>query len=290
MILPDFVLPSRQNQVWTESGIDSLRDCIDKNHFKSYPHQIEYRYNSRGFRDAEWPEDLAQLKQAIWCLGDSFTMGIGSPLEHTWVAQVSKQLDTRAINVSLDGASNYWIARKTLDILTHIQPDVIIIQWSYIHRTESNDVTLSDEDRRTHYNLVNYYNDLDLGLAFIELVKKVEVAKQHTKVIHSFIPKFGIDINVSDAWTRIAGPNWPPCPATLDEFNALGPGIVDELINFFKLYNIFKLYYNLYHNIEYLPEIKNLDLARDGHHYGILTAQHVAIGVRRWLNQDRSFS
>lgn len=285
MILPDFVLPSRQHQIWTESGIDSLGQCLDKKHFKSYPHQIEYRYNSRGFRDAEWPEDLAQLKQAIWCLGDSFTVGIGSPLEHTWVVQVGNQLDTRTINVSLEGASNYWIFRKTLDILTHIQPDVIIIQWSYIHRTESNDVTLSDEDRRAKYDPDNWYNDLDLGLAFIELVKKVEVAKQHTKVIHSFIPKFGIGIDISDTWAQISGPDWPACPTTLDEFNALGSGIVNELINFFKLYDRFNLYYNLHHNIEYMPEIKKLDQARDSHHYDILTAQHFATGVRQLLNR-----
>jgi hypothetical protein len=287
MILPDFVLPYRQHKILTESGTDSLKQCSDKEHFKSYPHQIEYKYNSRGFRDAEWPEDLAQLKQAIWCIGDSYTVGIGSPLEHTWVAQVSKQLGTRTINVSMPIASNYWMTRKTLDILTHIRPDVIIIQWSHILATESNDVTLSDEDRRVRYEFDNWNwcNDLDLGLAFIELVKKVEVAKQHTKVIHSFIPKFGIDNKVSDAWAQISGPDWPACPATLDEFNALGSGIVNELINSFKLYDWFYLYYNLHHNIEYIPEIKNLDLARDSYHYDLLTAQHFAIGVRQLLNR-----
>ena len=56
MILPDFILPSRQNQVWDESGLDSYAACLDKKHFKSYPHKVEYRYNSRGFRDTEWPE------------------------------------------------------------------------------------------------------------------------------------------------------------------------------------------------------------------------------------------
>lgn len=284
MILPDFVLPSRQNKVWTKSGIDSFEHCLDKKHFKSYPHQIEYRYNSRGFRDAEWPDDVEQLKQAIWCIGDSFTVGIGSPLEHTWVGQVNKQLDTRTINVSLDGASNHWIARKTLDILTHVGPNIIIIQWSYIHRNEINDVTLSDEDRRLIYDPNNWYDDRDLSLAFIELVKKIEVAKQHTKVIHSFIPNFGIDTNVSDTWAQISGPEWPACPTTFDEFNALDSNIVDELTDFFKLYDRFNIYYNLYHNIEYLPEIKRLDWARDGHHYDILTAQQFAIGIIQLLN------
>lgn len=36
MILPDFVLTTRQNKVWTESGIDSLKGCLDKDYFKFY--------------------------------------------------------------------------------------------------------------------------------------------------------------------------------------------------------------------------------------------------------------
>ena len=73
MILPDLILTSRQNQVWAESGIDSLKNCVNKQHFKSYPHPVEYQYNSRGFRDDTWPSNL---EESIWCIGDSFTVGI----------------------------------------------------------------------------------------------------------------------------------------------------------------------------------------------------------------------
>ena len=58
MILPDFLLPSRVNKRWEFSGIDSIEQCLDKNHFKNYPHPITYSYNSRGFRDNEWPESI----------------------------------------------------------------------------------------------------------------------------------------------------------------------------------------------------------------------------------------
>ena len=85
MLLPDFILRSRQNELFTESGLDTLKDCLDNTHYKNYPHQIEYKYNSRGYRDAEWPNTITELQDAIWCFGDSFTVGIGSPLNHTWV-------------------------------------------------------------------------------------------------------------------------------------------------------------------------------------------------------------
>ena len=125
MILPDFILPSRQHQICTESGIDSLEQCLDKKHFKLYPHQIEYRYNSRGFRDAEWPEDINDLKNATWCIGDSFTVGIGSPLKHTWPYILQQQTGCRVINISMDGASNEWMARKCSTLLKIINPKCI---------------------------------------------------------------------------------------------------------------------------------------------------------------------
>lgn len=282
MVLPDFVLSTRANQRWQYSGLDSHNRCLDKRHFKSYPYDIEYVYNSRGFRDEEWPATTEELKQSIWCVGDSFTVGIGSPLEHTWPYQVSQQLKQRTINVSMDGASNQWIARKALDIINKIQPKLVIIQWSYIHRYELDDITLCDEDRRMKFGN-NFYNDLAMSSQFIKLIQQPEfsVANPTTKVIHSFIPKFGIKFDVQDMWNQIRGEDWPDLPADLEEFKALEFWTVDELTNFFNLYDQFNLHYNLYHNINYIPETTHLDLARDGHHYDILTAQKFGASVRQ---------
>ena len=85
MILPDFILHSRVDARWDYSGSDSPGPWnVNKKYFKNYPYPIEYVYNSRGFRDAEWPESVDELRNAIWCIGDSFTVGLGSPLAHTW--------------------------------------------------------------------------------------------------------------------------------------------------------------------------------------------------------------
>ena len=137
MILADFILPSRANQRWPYSGIDGPEHCLDKKHFESYPYTVEYNYNSRGYRDQEWPTDTQNLKQAIWCVGDSFTVGVGSPMSHTWPWILQQTTQHRTINVSMDGASNNWIARKAIRVLQEISPKIIIIQWSYIARRES---------------------------------------------------------------------------------------------------------------------------------------------------------
>jgi len=186
MILPDFILPSRVNQQWPYTGLDNIDYCLDKNHFLSYPHTVEYKYNSRGFRDQEWPTDTNELKQAVWCLGDSFTVGLGSPVEHTWPYQVSRQLGKRTINVSMDGASNEWIARKVLQLFETISPELIIIQWSYVHRREHENILLSDEDRRIWNCKEEIQQDNDNTVSCLKAVAE----KSTSNIIHSFIPYF----------------------------------------------------------------------------------------------------
>jgi len=269
VILPDFVLPTRVNQCWEYSGIDSLEHCLDPVHFKQYSWPITYNYNSRGFRDQEWPVSVEELKNSIWCVGDSFTVGLGSPLEHTWAYLLGKKTQARIINVSLDGASNNWISRKVVDILQQLSPHCIVIHWSYLHRREKdanqiwqdfyrdikdpqwplcnsiadiqqlpNNIkqeidqwprpTLSDEDLRIECRLDATDED-DLNNT-IQCISAVNQASSHTKIIHSFIPKFCKKAN-----------------------------------------NIYQ--YLDQNSLIYVPEFLKIDLARDGHHYDCLTSQ-----------------
>jgi hypothetical protein len=274
MILPDFLLPSRQNQVWQESGMDSLENCFDKRHFKSYPYPVEYCYNSRGFRDAEWPDNL---QHAIWCVGDSFTVGIGCPVEHTWPSVLQQQTSCRTVNVSMDGASNNWIARRSIDIIQNITPETLIAHWSYIERREQPNkyldqawdqfyATIRDPQWPENVKLENFnilpvhiqneilteygqewkcgLSDEQLRLPYIKstdeedikntinCIESVNQAAGSVKVIHSFIPQF-----VNKSYKHL--------------FDSQLAKTSNSLI---------------------IPEFKPIDLARDGHHYDIATA------------------
>lgn len=271
MILPEFILTSRQNKIWTNSGMDTFDDCFDKKHFKNYPFPITYNYNSRGFRDTEWPTTINELKECIWCFGDSFTVGIGSPIEHTWVNLLQSQCKLRCINVSLDGASNKWIARKVIDVLKIIAPKLIVIQWSYINRDEIANNTLTDEDRRLKFAFENI-NQLKTNN--YKLLNAVELQKNQCKIIHSFIPHATCldSKHILAIWNEIKGDSWPDLPKNLMEFNCLSKNIITELNDFFNVYELFISYYQLIDCITYIPEIVQLDWARDGHHYDIITA------------------
>jgi hypothetical protein len=298
VILPDFVLPTRANAQWAYSGIDSPELCLNPTHFAQYPYPVEYQFNSRGYRDSEWPESLSELQQAIWCVGDSFTVGLGSAVEHTWVNLLQQHTQRRCINVSLDGASNDWIARKAQGILHTVKPDHMVIHWSYWHRREAPAQELleylcqqawpdfyatikcsdwpvcdsreqaqhlpdtikqeikrhwvepevwdedlfffsSDERRRSAEFEVNE----ELNLQHIQhCINRVQAANSHTHIIHSFIPEF----TEQDIYRK----------------KVHGAEKLSQLVH------------SVGTGIDFVPYFAKLDLARDGHHYDVKTAEY----------------
>ena len=282
MILPNLVLQSRANKTYTESGSDSIDKCFNKEHFLNYPHQISYTHNSRGFRDIEWPDSIDDLQNSIWCIGDSFTAGIGSPLLHTWPQVLQQNIKKRVINVSMDGASNEWIARRTLDITNIIQPKHIIIMWSYFHRREDPNSQLSDEARRIDYAKTTSDEDIENFLSCITRVKH----NTQRQIIHFCIPGSYIDHmpRITRLWNNIKGDGWPQSPpTTIEEMQKLPKEVIQELKYTFNYYNeltdlllttstadvVYKI------NGLYIPVLQ-IDLARDYHHFDLLTSQQVA--------------
>lgn len=141
------------------SGMDCLEECLNKGHFSNYPKKITYQYNSRGFRDNEWPTDLSNV---IWCVGDSFTVGIGQPFEETWPSILEKKTGRRCLNLGEDGCSNDTIALRVQDICRLYKPQLVVIMWSYLHRRRVNDIDiqfdkndfgLSNDIKNLHKNL-----------------------------------------------------------------------------------------------------------------------------------------
>ena len=117
------------------NGMDCVENCFDKKHFKSYKKQISYQYNSYGFRDEEWPADLTDV---VWCVGDSFTVGIGQPYEETWPKVLEKKIGKKCLNLGEDGCSNDTITQRVQEIYRSHNPRLIIVMWSYFHRRNIN--------------------------------------------------------------------------------------------------------------------------------------------------------
>ena len=135
-LLPSFNLKTTKNL-----ELDHLySDSPGTGEYNSqFPHKVNYKFNSRGYRDTEWPDNVDELKSAVWCIGDSATVGIGSPWAHTWPQVLSRAWNCRTINVSLVGASNDFIEKKCMELLKQFSPAYIIICWSYLHRREASE-------------------------------------------------------------------------------------------------------------------------------------------------------
>jgi hypothetical protein len=299
LILPDFMLPIRANAQWDYSGMDDPVHCLDRKHFKRYAYPVQYNFSSRGYRDAEWPLSLEELRDAIWCVGDSFTMGLGSPLAHTWPSVLQQRTGRRCINVSLDGASNNWISRKTCSILNTIAPRDLVIHWSYWHRREASVQQVRDckvcrvwkdfyngikdptwpscntfeqmqhlpahikqeiieqhwiEPEITDEDLIFYNTDeqIQFGTLVIDddenlkntklCIDRTITSNRNTNIIHSFIPEFTQTDAVCSKSESVAK--------------------LKQLVN------------DITEEINFVPYFDKLDLARDGHHYDLKTAEY----------------
>jgi hypothetical protein len=282
MILPDFVLPTRVNQCLGADSADSFENCLDKNHFKQYPYEVIYQYNDRGFRDQAWPETMHELKKAIWCVGDSFTVGVGSPPSHTWPWLLQKNTGKRTINVSLDGASNNWIARKTLRILQEVNPQHIVIHWSYLHRRE---LTVIDAQNRV-WN--QWYRDVkdpswpsDIALSNFECLAEyikqeiqsrggipVVVSDEDRRCHHSMISTYQEDVT-----------NIIKCIESVENAKTFSKQIIHSFIPEFGVDSSELFQYLDQLQIPYIPEFPRLDWARDHHHYDILTSQQFVMEI-----------
>jgi hypothetical protein len=262
--------------------MDSVEHCHDPEHFKQYPWPITYNYNSRGFRDQEWPESVEELKNSIWCFGDSFTVGLGSPLEHTWPWLLQKQTGQRVINVSMDGASNNWIARRATLVQKEIAPINTIIMWSYIHRREHEDCSLDDEDRRI---LATASTDLE---DFINFKACVDMTKGY-QTVQLAVPNYSPILNFQSMWNTIRGPDWPLLtPTSLGELLLLPKFIQLELKETFNLWTELEHFIEIQkpklESVGNVIEVDRLDLARDGHHFDLVTAQWVVDQITTQLN------
>ena len=252
MILPNLFLSQTANQRWTESGLDSARNCFDPHHFSTYPWPVEYCYNSRGFRDQEWPEDLAD---AVWCIGDSFTVGIGCPESHVWPKVLAQKTRRRTINISLDGASNAWIARQARQVLHDIQPRYCVIQWSFLHRTESRIF------QKIHHTALSSDPAHNIP-AWRELCKEFA---DHATVIQSVIPGAAPGIGRQEAegwWWNLRQPAWPE---TLPDVPPTDCVVPEQFDQHWQLQSILRDYNVIL--------VKQKDRARDGFHYDIKTAE-----------------
>ena len=180
------ILPEKMYWKSDYFGIDSLELCKDRQHFLNYSKKITYEYNSKGFRDKEWPETLSDV---IWCVGDSFTVGVGQPAEETWPQLLEKKIGKRCINLGEDACSNDTISLRVKNIYDLYKPKLIIVMWGYLHRRRIN-------NKDVHFDKNNFGRTEDLKNFNKNFT---EVNNLNCKIINLLIPNtLAVDSKVND--------------------------------------------------------------------------------------------
>lgn len=275
-MLESVCVPRLANTVTEFTGLDSPDRCLDRAHWHSWPDHIDYRYNSRGFRDQEWPNDLTT---AVWCVGDSFTSGLGSAWLNTWPQVLQRQLGRRTVTVSQDGASNNWIADQCCEIAQAVRPCAMVVMWSYLHRRPGVD------QQPLLYSGTTMQQDYE---NLLQCQQQVRDCCVDTQLVEFVIPNWQPVLSQT-AWQQIRDPSW------FHSVNNLGLGMHTILAELHQThgYDPVKLRRQIqllaqYPILNSVLEVPQLDRARDGHHFDCVTAQWVADRVCDSLRQRPS--
>jgi hypothetical protein len=93
--------------------------------------QIDYQYNSHGFRTAEFDQPFD-----VVCFGCSFTMGTGVHSKDTWPSQLAELTGLQVANLGHAGSSNDTAVRFALHYLPLLRPRYAVWLQTDRHRIE----------------------------------------------------------------------------------------------------------------------------------------------------------
>jgi len=280
MILPTIQIKSQINNHRDISGMDSPEYCLRPEHYNTYPYAVDYQYNSRGFRDQDWPNELQNV---IWCLGDSFTSGIGVPYTHTWPQILERTMGRRCINVSLDGASNNWIARQAQTLINEIAPSALVIQWSFSHRREQDVDIILDQTWQKYYQVIRdpSWPDCPHHKEFNALPEHIQQEIKQDPRFNSWYEE--VDLDSERRLQHIKSTRLEDLKNTRECIDSISHQTTTKIIHSFipKWHiGVFDTArdFNFYGHAS-IGEVDQIDWGRDGFHYDIKTATVVVQGL-----------
>jgi hypothetical protein len=176
----------------------------------------------------------------------------------------------------MDGASNNWIARKTVAILQKINPQCLVIHWSYTSRREIESSMINDQRWNNFYQQVK-----DQSWPICDTIKKFnqlpDYIKQEIMSVHNGIPALASDEELRSSG-QLNATDQDDLNNTIECINLINhvqtdTKILHTFIPNFSPKSTELLDFLKQQQIPYIPEFTRLDWARDYHHYDILTSQ-----------------
>ena len=251
-------------------GLDSPKESFrPKKDWHSYPIQnFDYSFNTWGFRGPEY--DTLKGTRVNICLGDSFTVNLGGPIEHGWAKQLATCFDIPTINLAIVGASNdaiklvYDQACKIFDVQN------TFVMYTFLHRRLVNGIfehfVVTDDDDANFKNFEKYRipNAFECALPTWvwedtekEFLKSKGIYFFDIPLLFANFPKEYACKHINQqSYNNLKGPDWPTIKELLqgvephpDMFKAEYSNCIDK--------SVFKEYTNRdgYHMNEHVNKI-----------------------------------
>lgn len=243
------VVKDHENFITDFYGIDSLEKSKDKGWFKEYPIQnFNYEFNSWGFRGSDY-EQYRNLP-IIACIGDSFTVNLGEPIEHSWPSLLQKHFDIPCLNFGINGAGNDTIRLVYEKVLTLFEVKYVFVVYSFFNRRIENNILKSDyhdhEENIKHFekNFINnaFYQFIPHYCYSIEEKEYIKTKKEN--YLLDLYPNWRIhdprELVTKNNYEKLSGLDW----CSYEEFLSGGDLHNDLITGKFKLSNNTKYYNN----------------------------------------------
>ena len=115
-----------------------------------------YSFNSWAFRG----NDYSQFKNqpVNICLGDSFVLNLGAPIEHSWPSQLTNHLDIPTLNLGVDGAGNDTIRMVYDYAVNYFDVKNTFVMYSFFHRRYDKTTRELKHDVYSDKENIEYFN------------------------------------------------------------------------------------------------------------------------------------
>jgi len=122
-------------------------------------HDIIYRYNSLGYRSAEFDVDADMRIIAIGCsYAQGHALPQGAIFHERFAAKLRQELERTVVlwNLAQPGSSNDYICRLLFQAIPYLDPDIVLINFTHGARREY----LSVQEERQSYNPTSVPRDM----------------------------------------------------------------------------------------------------------------------------------
>jgi hypothetical protein len=218
-------IPHRINYYGQYCGRDKPNlSGLGKSWWYNYPIQnFDYQFNSWGFRDEDFEQYIG--KKVNICLGDSITLNLGGPVEHSWCSQLAKHFDIPTLNFGMEASGNDAISIVYNKLKNIFDIQNVFVMYSFLHRRlidgkfEINP-QCNDQENFEYFLKHRISNAFECALpiwCWSKEEKKFlsELEIYFLDILYFFnyqsVDRKFID---KDAYNNLKGPNWP----TLEEF------------------------------------------------------------------------